>query len=420
MSLEQRPRLRLALIASIAVIAVGLRVAYASTHADWMRGDAETYDRMARQLLDGGYLGYSDHSHRSWRPPLYPSLLALVYAVTGPSILAAKVVQSCLAAAAVVVIARLGERLHSTWAGLAGALFYATLSTEIRHSTSLYPETLLALFAAMFALSTTHEQTPRRGLYQGLLAGLMCLMQPGIALLPVLFGGALVVFRKDPRRKLATAMMLGALGVTLTPWAIRNTLLHDRFVLISTNGGFNLYKGNNPHTDVPPTSAMQPHLNAVGAAMPGGSSEVEKDKLWRKAATDWIKANPGAYAKLAARRAFAWVVPSEMIEHPTGWLITYGTMFPFLLVGGFVLVRRRDVTAIGPVLILVATLAPTVIAVYADARYRRPAMAVSAAIAGCGVAAAVGAARAKLVSRGDAAAHGDGPGPIDSSSPPPN
>ncbi len=386
MKIAESPRTRTAIVMAVAMLAVALRVAYAWTHADWMRGDAETYHRLASQLAEHGYLGYSPETLRSWRPPLYPGLLAAVYAVTGPSILAGKLVQCVVPGITVVVVSRLGDRLHSYWAGLIGAALYATLGSEIRHATSLYPETLLALLAATFALSTTHDQTPRRGAWQGLLSGLMCLMQPALALLPMMFAAVLVVLRRDAQRHIAAVAMIGTLALALTPWSIRNAAVHGRFVLVSTNGGFNLYKGNNPHTDVPPSTAMQSHLNDVRRAMPDSATEVERDALWREAATDWIKEHPGEYASLAARRGIAWIVPSQILEVPTGWPITYGTAFPFLLVGAIALVRRRDVIAIGPGLVLVAALTPTIIAVYADARYRRPAMAVMATIAGCGAA----------------------------------
>jgi hypothetical protein len=77
----------------------------------------------------------------------------------------------------------------------------------------------------------------------GMALGLRVLARPAL----LLFVGLLIAGMAYRRhRRWASVAMLGAFLVCLAPWAVRNWAIHHQFVLISTNGGFNFWIGNNP------------------------------------------------------------------------------------------------------------------------------------------------------------------------------
>src|SRR5690242_5425488 len=102
---------RLALGAAL-VIAVLLRAEYLrelmlSPFSRHLLLDSEWYDQAARALLPGHPLMASPS-----RPPLYPLFLAGLYAVTGGSPWAARIVQSVLGILLVPVVFGIANRTH--------------------------------------------------------------------------------------------------------------------------------------------------------------------------------------------------------------------------------------------------------------------------------------------------------------------
>ncbi len=365
------------------LIAIALRVGYSFEKPEQLQGDGAVYDRMSRQLLDHGYLGYSPERLRSWRPPLYPAFIASTYAAFGPTLLAAKLVQSVLGGAVTALVVLLGRRVHSTWAGFAAGMIYATLSNEIRHATRLYPETLACLFLTAFALVALERPTLWRAALLGALSGGLVHLQPAFVTLPVLWIGAVLIrLGGEQRWRLAGVTML-VLALTCVPWAIRNWGIHERVVFISTNGGFNLLKGNNEGAR-PFVSDDAANLARYEASIPDGLDEVARDRWYRARAAEWIRDHPQDYARLCLGRLREWVLPQFLVEPGSWWPVTYGTIAPFALVGLAGMFRRRK-----PVLHLLVPLAatglPAVLIVYAGERYRSPSISIVAVLAGSGL-----------------------------------
>jgi hypothetical protein len=95
---------------------------------------------------------------------------------------------------------------------------------------------------------------------------------------------------------LGTALPVGA-------WSIRNyTLFHEPFV-VTTNGGYNLFIGNNDSSTV-----LWDNQEAEIQAQTAGMSELERDRTLSHLAMSWIEQHPTSFAVLATEklgRAFA-------------------------------------------------------------------------------------------------------------------
>jgi len=95
------------------------------------------------------------------------------------------------------------------------------------------------------------------------------------------------------------AFLMGTVLAGLTaallfaPWAYRSIALFDRFVLVSANGGVNLWMGNNPES----TGGYM--------ALPDKSfpNEVDRDHYYGREALNFIRSHPVDYAKLSLKRA---------------------------------------------------------------------------------------------------------------------
>jgi hypothetical protein len=89
--------------------------------------------------------------------------------------------------------------------------------------------------------------------------------------------------------------------LTIAPWTIRNYVTFDRFFLVSSNGGWVLWLGNNPGADgrvMDWTTALK---EAEGAAF------VDLNRRLGREATTWIFNNPVKFLKLIpVKQAHTW------------------------------------------------------------------------------------------------------------------
>jgi 4-amino-4-deoxy-L-arabinose transferase-like glycosyltransferase len=334
------------------------------------------------QLDEDGYLGYTPDRHRSWRPPLYPAFVAAVYRVLGTDPLNVKLVQAALAGLTALLVFRIGRHLHSSAAGIAGALLFAFYGFEIRHGVELVPENLIAFLLAAFAVIGLAEPKVARVLAQAALIGLVLHMQPGLATVAIFWAGFLIARSWSPKG-MGHAFLFGVATLAcLVPWTIRNHGIHGEIFLVSTNGGFNLMNGNNPEATGYPAPVA--YTRSVKAEKPHGLTEVESDRWYRQRGIGWIVANPGSYVGLVLSRLYCWTCPSHLIEPGSGWPLTFGVIMPLAVLGAGVLLRRWN--EVGRLLVLIAAAAtPSALVVYVGPRYRSPVAPILTVLAGVGL-----------------------------------
>lgn len=188
-----------------------------------------------------------------FRPPLCPYFLALIYSIFGHNYVAVRVVQMLLGSLscvlAYVLAARLFNRGTAIVSGglMAGYWVFIYFDSELR-------EVVLLVFLlealVLGLLSLRARPGPLRALGCGVLLGLAALAKPNVLLLiPVVILWLLLVNRPGASWRrgalLGTGVAVGTI-LTITPAFLRNTLVAKDGVLISANGGINLYAGNNP------------------------------------------------------------------------------------------------------------------------------------------------------------------------------
>jgi len=192
-----------------------------------------------------------------------------------------------------------------------------------------------------------------------LLLGLSC----GMLLLfrgesPVLIFSTFVLLaylnRSKLRRSVLYIAIAGALScAVLAPWTIRNYIVFDRFIPVSTNGGFNFWRGNNEIT------TGSPWTESGGAVWSTDTiwSEIEShldekedyDKInsdvYTREAWKWIRENPSRAALLMLKKAaIFWTIDFYSTRGGTpAYILIYACTLASLLIGGF-FVRKNKIS----------------------------------------------------------------------------
>lgn len=248
----------LALFVAIAVVGFALRIVavlqYQASHPNSAHVviDEASYDRWARAIAAGDWLGKDVF----FQEPLYPYALGSLYALVGPSLLAARVAQCALWAVAIVIVGLLGKRLFGRAAGCVAAVALALYGPGLLFPALLLKENLFLPVIAALALAIVVSR-PLAGARAavawvaiGALAGIGALLRGNVlVLLPVLalWPVGRELFQRErvaPAFALSAAFVLGA-ALALVPVAWRNAHVGGVFVLTTSGAGTNVYGGNN-------------------------------------------------------------------------------------------------------------------------------------------------------------------------------
>ncbi len=182
------------------------------------------------------------------------------------------------------------------------------------------------------------SQVTALALLGGALAGAAALVRPAMLLYLPLAAGWLL-FRRRPA--LAVALAIAAAAV-ITPWTLRNMRVHERIVLIASEGGVTFWTGNHPLAHGEGDLAANPDLKAAELAFrrahPGLSPEA-LEPLYYREALGWIAAHPLDWAALLVRKAFYSVVPAgpsyavHSIRYRVASVAPYLLVLPFAVAG---------------------------------------------------------------------------------------
>jgi 4-amino-4-deoxy-L-arabinose transferase-like glycosyltransferase len=239
--------------------------------ADRLFSDQEGYDHIARSLLAGeGYRLHDGEGPTAFRPPVYPFLLAAVYATGGEGYLRVRILQLLLELGTVLLLYAISRRVFgSPRAALAGAGLYALYFPMVIYSVTLFSETVFTFLLALFVwlMVRARDGAPagrgRRFLVAGLALGLVTLTKPTTMLLPFFLLLPILLARAGPRswgerargwwRAVALEVVPVALGMCLViaPWTIRNAVALGEFVPVATGGGRVLWGCNYIPSDDP-------------------------------------------------------------------------------------------------------------------------------------------------------------------------
>ncbi len=311
--------------------------------------DEVEYDAYAWSLAQGnGYRGMSpdvsdQHHLTAYRPPGPSLVYAAVYLVAGHRPAVVRVLNCLLSALACLLIIAVGRRTVGETAGFLAAGAWAIWPMSIFLSGALYSEqlALIALLALVLAALRFGEQpTLRTALIAGLILGGNLLVHPSRLFLLPFFGiWVLVQFRKSFRTVALASLIAIVAGVMLVPWIVRNERVFHAFVPFSTMGGSVLLQGNNRIVATDPEylgyNVWDTEIPEYRAALQAPNNELERDRVAKQFATEWMAANrdklmPMAVAKI--RRGWTpFLQPHTAALQRYGMMLSWGPVLLLML-----------------------------------------------------------------------------------------
>ena len=268
--------------------------------------DSYFYYLGARSIL-GGH-GYSILGHpTAFFPVGWPAFLAALFAVTGPSFTAVEAATIVLWVISCLLVYLLGTRMGGRAAGLTAAAIVALDPVLALWTLRACSEHLfIPLLLGACLLLTWRRGTPplRAAAAAGALLGLSILVRSTATLLVLVVPVWLVV--RVPQREAwrAAAVLAGVSLLVLAPWALRNALVMGAPVL-STNGGYTIWLGNNPHASGG-FSVAGPHPKW---ALETPAAEVQQNRALTRRALRWALGAPAQWLRLVPLKLghlFVW------------------------------------------------------------------------------------------------------------------
>jgi 4-amino-4-deoxy-L-arabinose transferase-like glycosyltransferase len=336
--------------------------------------DQVSYHTLAIRLLNG----YGFSFGQNWWPVtpageptahwsfIYTFYLAGVYAITGQSVLAARILQAVIVGILQPLLAYfLGERIFGRIAGLIAAAWMALYGYFIYYSATLMTEpfyitTILAILVIAIRLgdASTRETARSRiillGAGLGLTLGMAILLrQLFIILLP--FIGLWIAYNfRIHRKKIPVGSLLVSLGMIIlmiVPFTIYNYSRFGHLVPLNTNAGYAFFLSNHPihgthfiaardlysYQDLYPPELL--HLD-----------EAALDQSLLVRGLQFVVDDPRRYFLLSLSRIPIyfnfWPLPgSDLISNITK-VLSFGLMLPFSLIGIIAWIRKFSLSRI--------------------------------------------------------------------------
>lgn len=230
---------------------LGLRLFWVALVPADPTSDCRWYFDLAASLARGH--GFAiDERLTAFYPVGYSALLAGLFTLVGPSLLAAKLANIALQIAILLLALRLAERLfRSAVVGRVSLLLLAVYPNYIAHTALTSSESVFTaalLLAVLAQIEALDRDSPGVSALAGLAFGVTALIKPQAAPVPVLIWalhrGSMPIPR--PRRLAMLGILCLAMALPLSVWTTRNYRVFGTVFFVSTNGGVNLLIGNNP------------------------------------------------------------------------------------------------------------------------------------------------------------------------------
>lgn len=285
-SFERAPR-TWPIIAALACVAVALRVAWV-VWGSWSDGDTDEYLALARSIASSGMFSYDGRTLSSYRPPLYPALLAAAMGLSSHPVGAVMALQVLLGTVTVLLTYSLASRLFNRRVAAVSAALLALAPMTSRYVATALTETVFTFLLVLAMWAWQQRSIAVSGVALGLAVLTRASLLPFVVV--VLALTALPPFRRH--RPVMLAIGLVAL-VTIAPWMARNLHATGRVTVADAGWGANLLYGtvdigggSNPWTQIQAVTADL-HLAAEKTA--------ESEHAARDAALERIRANPGRW-----------------------------------------------------------------------------------------------------------------------------
>lgn len=226
--------------------------------------DQVSYDMLAHRLATGHGFTFPTR----WYPWIEPDTvtsyysgtmvlhLAAIYYVFGYHPLIARIFYTLLGTWICYFVYRIGNRISGTRAGLLAATSAAGYAYLILYSAALLTETPF-IFFLLLAIDTTFTLLLQDDVKHWVLLGIALAgtILFRMAVLPFVVLLLLWIFYNHQTHKLPLKIWqylipVGIIIIAVLPWAVRNYILFDRFMLLESQFGHVFWNSNHPERDL--------------------------------------------------------------------------------------------------------------------------------------------------------------------------
>lgn len=207
--------------------------------------DAQDYHQTALNLLRTGAY------HSTFRPPLLPFLIAILYKLFGINYFVVRVVLSIFSSFTCLIVYKITKELFDKQVALIAAFISAVYWMMFYWCGFLLTETLCTFFlmlAVLYLVKSSKNPLLRYLIFGGISFGLAALTRavvfPIFLFLPL---WAFVSFRNNLKLVLKSCtIIIVTIFLTIFPWTIRNYLVTHKFIPITSQSGQVFLGANNP------------------------------------------------------------------------------------------------------------------------------------------------------------------------------
>jgi len=350
-------------------------------------GDASDYDTMAENLLAGR--GLVEKEGAATRQPLFPLMLAGIYALFGRSALALAIVQAILGAITAVVCWLLVREYYSPATAFTAGLIVALGFQSLRLMVRVRQEPLMTFLVVSAVLAHAYAGRTckhRHAALAGALVGLAYLCRTPFLLFSVF--GAWWLYWRWSVKGAASLRRLGAyalgLALVMTPWLIRNRVMTGHSSPLTSRASAFLWCANAPPAKTvweDPPHGDHEGLGRKDRAYSAFIRRLARERRWSPSETwdyriarakAYLAAHPQRYLELALSRFLVlwqlWPTPPPPVPVFVGLWFVYAVA----LIGGWAAWRAFPESRLFVAVILTFTIVH--VATHGISRYKAPAM----------------------------------------------
>ena len=301
--------------------------------------------------------------------PLYPFYLAGVCGLFGVDLGVVRTIQLLIGVVSCLLFYGLGREIGGKWTGRISALLIALYGPMVFfEGTLLAPALVVPLVAGAFwaLVAAGKRENFWLAAPAGLLLGVAMMGRPNLGIMvPVAAVWLLMRPWTWKRRLAALGLAAATLAVGLLPSWIHNARQGEGFTLVSSSGGINFFIGNNPQATgrfhIPKGEKFtgfthwdfQENTQVIAERALGRKlSPSEVSAYWYGRGLDFWAERPGQALGLIGKKLLLALNGEEMpVHHPyvfakeivpiLGWLLSFGVVFPFALLGVWLGVKRQ-------------------------------------------------------------------------------
>ncbi len=366
--------------------------------------DSEFYDKAAREFSAGQGLG----SNFFWQPFFYQFFLSMVYFFSGSSIITAKVIQVLLGGLTCALVYRLGEKIFDRRIGIIAGLITVFYGPLLFYESELLATGWAAFWAVVLVLlflKTQEKDKLRHWFLLGLCGALSIITRPTFLLF---FIAGCIWLRFKVQRRVSLMTRFGALfvGILIVTVPVGLAAMHagQKFSVLPSSSGINLYIGNNPDyrqtLTERPSEDWEEKLFKRLSKNEISKNAWERDSFFKQRVIEYVKNQPLDFAKGLGHKTLEFICSREIPRNVSvymfgrwsrllrlltwrvdGFGFPFGLIFPLVVLG--LIFNWRRIPA--PVILFIVLYPLSIILFFVTSRYKVPVVPILAILAAAGL-----------------------------------